>query len=95
MNPTIRRIAPAILPGFVRYKLVPVYEWGGVLLNYWMMRSSIANLFGTVPARPNVLYIEGTNICNARCVFCAYPQMERPKVTMTMDVFHSPCCYPS
>jgi MoaA/NifB/PqqE/SkfB family radical SAM enzyme len=89
MNPTMRRIARAILPRFVHYKLWMVYRWGGVLLNYWMMRSSIANLFDAVPARPFELHIEGTNICNARCVFCAYPQMERPKVTMTMDVFRS------
>jgi MoaA/NifB/PqqE/SkfB family radical SAM enzyme len=89
MNRTIRRIARAILPHFVRHKLEPVRQWGGVLLNYSMMRSSIANLFGAVPARPLELYIEGTNICNARCVFCAYPQMERPKVNMTMDVFQS------
>jgi len=56
MNATIRRIARAILPRFVRHKLVPVYEWSGVLLNYLMMRSSTANLFGIVPARPNALY---------------------------------------
>lgn len=89
MNSAIRRIARAILPRFVRHKLEPVRQWGGVLLNYSMMRSCIANLFGAVPAKPIALYIEGTNICNARCVFCAYPQMERPKVTMTMDVFQS------
>ena len=36
---------------------------------------------------PRGLHIEGTNICNARCVFCAYPQMERRKQTMSMDDF--------
>jgi Radical SAM superfamily len=36
---------------------------------------------------PRALHIEGTNICNAKCVFCAYPQMERPKQTMPMDEF--------
>lgn len=36
---------------------------------------------------PRNFYIEGTNLCNASCVFCAYPQMARPKVEMSMDVF--------
>ena len=30
-----------------------------------------------------------TNICNARCAFCAYPQMKRPKATMTLELFRS------
>jgi len=36
---------------------------------------------------PRGLHIEGTNVCNARCVFCAYPQMERRKQTMSMEDF--------
>lgn len=28
---------------------------------------------------PRNLHIEGTNICNAKCTFCAYPEMERFK----------------
>lgn len=36
---------------------------------------------------PRCLYIEGTNVCNAKCTFCAYPQMERPKQTMPMEQF--------
>ena len=31
--------------------------------------------------------MEGTNICNAACVFCAYPQMERRKSTLPMADF--------
>lgn len=38
---------------------------------------------------PRGLHVEGTNICNAECVFCAYPQMERRKQTMSMDDFRS------
>lgn len=37
--------------------------------------------------RPNRLKIEGTNICNANCLFCAYRYMTREKGTMSMDVF--------
>lgn len=36
---------------------------------------------------PRGLYIEGTNTCNAKCTFCAYPQMERPKQVMPMEDF--------
>ncbi|MGB3557061.1 MAG: radical SAM protein, partial [Geitlerinemataceae cyanobacterium] len=36
---------------------------------------------------PRGLYIEGTNTCNAKCTFCAYPQMERPKQIMPIEDF--------
>jgi sulfatase maturation enzyme AslB (radical SAM superfamily) len=36
---------------------------------------------------PRVLYFELTNTCNAACVFCPYPVMQRPKRTMDMDLF--------
>lgn len=36
---------------------------------------------------PRGLYIEGTNTCNAKCTFCAYPQMERPKQVMPLEDF--------
>lgn len=32
------------------------------------------------------LQLETTNICNAACVFCPYPQMQRPKGTMPLDL---------
>lgn len=35
------------------------------------------------------LSIEGTNACNARCVFCGYPEMRRPKAVMPMDLFRT------
>jgi radical SAM protein with 4Fe4S-binding SPASM domain len=38
---------------------------------------------------PQLLHIEGTNICNAKCVFCAYPQMIRPKEIMEDRLFES------
>ncbi len=54
---------------------------------YRAVRSPVLGLFARVGIRPHSLFIEGTNICNARCVFCAYPQMERPKATMPVEVF--------
>lgn len=70
-----------------RERISYLREWGTLLVNYVLMRSKFAGLFHKFGAWPHALYLEGTNICNARCVFCAYPEMERPKVTMTMEVF--------
>ncbi len=36
---------------------------------------------------PLIIQIETTNICNAACAFCAYPQMKRPKGVMSMLLF--------
>jgi len=38
-------------------------------------------------AKPFVLQIESTNICNAACVFCAYPSMKRKKGVMSLPLF--------
>ena len=76
-----------LLPAALREKISYGLEWAKLVLNYRLMRSSLLNSFHRFGAWPHALYIEGTNICNARCAFCAYPQMERPKVTMAMEVF--------
>jgi radical SAM protein with 4Fe4S-binding SPASM domain len=39
------------------------------------------------PRRVPRLSLETTNVCNARCVFCANPVMERPKQVLDMDLF--------
>ncbi|MDX6770741.1 MAG: radical SAM protein [Elusimicrobiota bacterium] len=70
----------------LRSTLGPAYAWGSTLLNYWLFRLSSVLPF-KVRAWPHELYVEGTNICNAACVFCAYPQMVRPKKVMPMDLF--------
>ncbi|MBI3299861.1 MAG: radical SAM protein [Elusimicrobia bacterium] len=62
------------------------YHWGTVFLNYVAMRSPLMRWM-RIGIWPQALYVEGTNICNARCVFCAYPQMERAKSTMPMGEF--------
>src|SRR5512135_2329361 len=36
---------------------------------------------------PLILQIETTNVCNARCVFCAYPKMLREKGIMSIPLF--------
>ena len=36
---------------------------------------------------PNIVYVETTNYCNARCTFCLYDRMERPVEYMSQEVF--------
>ncbi len=47
----------------------------------------VARLREIVQETPLILQIETTNICNSRCVFCAYPNMKRPKGVMSMPLF--------
>ena len=69
------------------YALVgSAWAWGRTLLNYWLFRLSRVIPFH-IRAWPHALYVEGTNICNAECVFCAYPEMARPKKIMPMDLY--------
>jgi radical SAM protein with 4Fe4S-binding SPASM domain len=58
-------------------------EW-----NFRIRRDEIRErLFRTRRALPRALHIEGTNVCNANCVFCAYSDMQRPKRVMPMPLF--------
>jgi radical SAM protein with 4Fe4S-binding SPASM domain len=57
-------------------------EW-----NFRFKRAGIRSEVEAIRSVPRNLHIEGTNVCNAKCTFCAYPQMERPKETMPMDMF--------
>ena len=61
--------------------------WGRLWANYALMRSTFVSWVRRVGAWPRSLILEGTNICNARCAFCAYPQMKRPKTVMSLKVF--------
>jgi MoaA/NifB/PqqE/SkfB family radical SAM enzyme len=47
----------------------------------------VARLKSLLESRPLYLIIETTNICNARCCFCAYPKMTRPKSVMSDELF--------
>ena len=39
------------------------------------------------PDFPDHVYVELTNICNARCTICATPQMKRPRQIMSPELF--------
>jgi sulfatase maturation enzyme AslB (radical SAM superfamily) len=55
--------------------------------NFRMRRKTIKKQVNGLIKSPWILGIEGTNICNAKCIFCAYTQMERPKKIMPMQDF--------
>lgn len=55
--------------------------------NYLFRKPEMLNTLVAYGALTRNLYIEGTNVCNADCVFCGYGQMKRPKLTMSMEFF--------
>ncbi|MFA5140072.1 MAG: radical SAM protein [Elusimicrobiota bacterium] len=87
MLQTIKTLYRRLLPADSRERISYAREWGALLFNYALMRSPLLNRLRCVSVWPHALYIEGTNICNARCVFCVYPEMKRAKSTMPMELF--------
>src|SRR5688572_15359162 len=39
------------------------------------------------PVLPEIVQIESTNLCNAKCVFCPRDEMHRPQGVMTFELF--------
>ena len=60
-----------------------------VLVEYYFLfrHQAVRERLQGLRQTPGVLHIEGTNVCNAKCVFCAYPKMKRLKQTMQMEDF--------
>jgi len=91
----LKSVIPQEFRSLVKSKLLrPLQRQANHLLdilsteyNYRFRRQEIQKHLEKMRGRPQRLHIEGTNICNAKCTFCAYPQMERPKQTMPMDQF--------
>ncbi|HUU83729.1 MAG TPA: SPASM domain-containing protein [Phycisphaerae bacterium] len=57
------------------------------VLHLPVVQDHVTRLKTLLEQRPLYLSIETTNICNARCVFCAYPKMQRHKAVMTAELF--------
>lgn len=73
-----------------RVKRLLRHSWAATVateLTFRFRRRHVAALVRKLRALPRALHIEATNACNARCVFCAYDQMQRPKVVMGMPDF--------
>jgi hypothetical protein len=86
MNP-VRSAARALLPDGARAFMRHVMDVVNTEYHYRFKRSEIRAHLETLRRIPRGLHVEGTNICNAECVFCAYPQMERKKTVMPMEDF--------
>jgi radical SAM protein with 4Fe4S-binding SPASM domain len=87
MSPSVRTLLRAALPPRAR---AAARYWADVANTEWhrlTQRGAIRARLEKLRRIPRGLHVEGTNICNARCVFCAYPQMERKKQTMSMESF--------
>ncbi|HAX77157.1 MAG TPA: hypothetical protein DCY88_15310 [Cyanobacteria bacterium UBA11372] len=93
INP--RAFIPQQLRTGIKNRIVRPWQRGFNLLldiisteyNFRFRRQDIQNQLEKLRGLPRGLHIEGTNICNAKCTFCAYPQMERPKQTMPIEQF--------
>lgn len=83
----IRALYRSVLSADVRERVSYGREWASLLLNYALMRFPLVKGLPSVRVWPHALYIEGTNVCNARCVFCAYTQMKRAKAVMPLELF--------
>ena len=76
MGTSIKRRARGAAEAFLRKQARPV------------RRLLLATGRDRAPALPEIVQIESTNICNAKCVFCPRDDMERKQGVMDMALFH-------
>ncbi len=81
----IRRLVRAVLPA----QGVDALKHIEKVLRYYLKRRSVQRALDHVldTSQIIIVHLETTNICNAKCVFCAYPEMERAHTTMAMEPF--------
>ncbi|MDF1837913.1 MAG: radical SAM protein [Planctomycetota bacterium] len=87
MSALIRRATKALIPGSARHGLRRALDILNTEYHFRFRRGTVRANLEILRPIPRGLHIEGTNICNAECVFCAYPQMERRKKVMPMEDF--------
>jgi MoaA/NifB/PqqE/SkfB family radical SAM enzyme len=73
--PALRRRARATVEGLLRRHAKPV------------RRLLLAAGRDVAPSLPDIVQIESTNICNAKCVFCPRDEMERKQGVMDFALF--------
>ena len=83
----VRRFARGFLSADTRQRVRHALDVLNTQYHARVRRGAIRARLEELRRLPRGLHVEGTNICNARCVFCAYPQMERRKQTMSMEDF--------
>jgi len=83
----VKTAARAILPPGARARVRHALDVLDTEVHLRFHRRAIRARLEALRRVPRGLHVEGTNICNAACAFCAYPQMERKKRTMPMADF--------
>ena len=83
----LKTLARRALPESLRQS---ARHWLDVIDTEWHFRTARGRIRAELEHLrhiPRGLHVEGTNTCNAECVFCAYPQMERKKLVMSQELF--------
>ena len=68
---------------FAAVSLARVVLWLSSLKNFHAIR----HVKELVRNKPLILSMETISACNALCVFCAYPEMERKKEVQPLEIF--------
>ncbi|MEZ6021815.1 MAG: radical SAM protein [Planctomycetota bacterium] len=79
----------SLLPAGLRRALRHAADVLNTEYHYRFRRRAVRASLEALRPLPRGLHIEGTNICNAECVFCAYPVMQRRKKVMPMEDFRA------
>jgi radical SAM protein with 4Fe4S-binding SPASM domain len=87
MTRSLKSRVLAVLPEGARRRLRHYLDVANTEYHFRAHRRAIRQRLESLRRIPRGLHVEGTNICNAACVFCAYPQMERKKQVMTLEDF--------
>ncbi len=87
LSAQIRHAAKTLVPASARHGLRKALDILNTEYHFRFQRKAVRANLEVLRPIPRGLHIEGTNICNAECVFCAYPQMQRRKKVMPMDEF--------
>ncbi|MBF0541714.1 MAG: radical SAM protein [Nitrospirae bacterium] len=89
-NKSIRKAMQIVEQSPNTYLLSCLFVSSGIrkiFYNYTFRKKELLNKLSSNDPLPRNLYIEGTNICNSNCVFCAYDKLKRPKTIMPMELF--------
>ena len=89
-HPAVRELLHAVARYRPAHLAASVATDPHVRRTYWNHLTQRRVMLQTLVDRgplPRNLYFEGTNACNADCVFCGYGRMQRPKMTMSLDFF--------
>lgn len=83
----ISTILKILLVEFVKSPMKTLMDIAGRFLPDKESSPQTALLQEIVRRTPLILQIETTNACNANCVFCAYPKMQRKRGVMSLSMF--------